>query len=384
MKHFRRHALACLFSTFVTAGLVGIAPSAAAYDDDEDVDEDAPRGTLVFTSSNDAAGNQLLIYSRGPGGGLATVGRVASGGLGAGKGLGSQGAVTLSRNGRYLFLVNANSNSISTFRVGAGSARLTSTVDSAGLHPISVTEADGLVYVLNDGGAGNVAGFRNVRGVLHAVPGSVRGLSASGGTGPAQVGFSEEADALVVTEKATNKITSYAVAGNGSISAPIITPSPGQTPFGFAFNRKNRLIVSEAWGGASGASTLSSYRFSESAPALPLPTSQSVPDTQTAACWVAVTPDGRYAYTTNTGSSTVSSYKVRPDGSVTLLNAVAGSTGSGSAPIDATSSSDGRSLFVLSGTTSTITSFRVASDGSLMINAVLPGLPGSAVGLASN
>ena len=380
MKNFRRHALARLFSAFVIAGLTGVATSAPAHDDDDD----APRRTLVFTSSNDAAGNQLLIYARGPDGALAAVGEVATGGLGAGRNLGSQGAVTLSRDGRYLFVVNANSNSISTFRVGARSARLVSTVDSAGLHPISVTESDGLVYVLNDGGAGNVAGFRNVRGALHAIPGSVRGLSASGGTGSAQVGFSDEADALVVTEKATNKITSYVVAGDGSISAPIVTPSPGQTPFGFAFNHRNRLIVSEAWGGAPGASTLSSYRFSEGAPALPVPVSVSVPDTQTAACWVAVTPDGRYAYTTNTGSSTVSSYRVRRDGSITLLDAAAGSTGSGSAPIDAESSRDGQSLFVLSGRTSTITSFRVGSDGGLTTKAVLPGLPGSAIGLAAN
>ncbi len=381
MKQNRRHALACLVSAFTIAGLTGVATSAGAAEVDEN---DASRGGLVFTSSNDAAGNQLLIYARGPGGELSSVGRVATGGLGAGAGLGSQGAVTLSRDRRYLFVVNANSNSISTFRVGAGSARLVSTVDAAGLHPISVTESDGLVYVLNDGGAGNVAGFRNVRGALLAIPGSVRGLSAAGGTGPAQVGFSDEGDALVVTEKATNRLTSYAVAGDGSIGAPIVTPSPGQTPFGFAFNRRNRLIVSEAWGGAAGASTLSSYRFNEGAPALPVTASVSVPDTQTAACWVAVTPDGRYAYTTNTGSSTVSSYRVRRDGSITLLAAVAGSTGSGSAPLDAAASGDGQGLFVLSGKTSTITSFRVGSDGGLTTHAVVPGLPVNAVGLAAN
>ena len=57
MKQHRRHALACLFSAFAIAGLTGVATSAAAHDEDDD----APRGTLVFTSSNDAAGNQLLI-----------------------------------------------------------------------------------------------------------------------------------------------------------------------------------------------------------------------------------------------------------------------------------------------------------------------------------
>ncbi len=378
--HSRRQTLACLFSVLAAAGLTGAATSVAAHDEDDD----SPHGTRVFTSSNEAAGNQLLIYARSPAGTLGEVGRVATGGLGAGQGLGSQGAVTLSRDGRYLFVVNASSNSISTFRIGAGSPRLASTVDSSGLHPISVTESDGLVYVLNDGGAGNVAGFRNFHGILHAIPGSTSGLSASGGTGPAQIGFSEEGDALVVTEKATNRITSYAVTSGGRVGAPTVTPSPGLTPFGFAFNRRNRLIVSEAWGGAQGASTLSSYRFSEGAPSVPVAASVSVPDTQTAACWVAVTRDGRYAYTTNTGSSTVSSYRVRHNGDITLLDAAAGSTGSGSAPIDAASSGDGKSLFVLSSKTSTITSFRIGSDGALTTQAVLPGLPASAVGLAAN
>ena len=40
------------------------------------------------------------------------------------------------------------------------------------------------VYVLNDGGAGNVAGFRNAHGELRPIAGSVRGLSAAGGAGP--------------------------------------------------------------------------------------------------------------------------------------------------------------------------------------------------------
>src|SRR5258707_406638 len=63
----------------------------------------------VYTISNDAAGNALLVYTRGSGGALALTQTVPTGGNGTGAGLGTQGAVTLSRDGRYLFAVNAGS-----------------------------------------------------------------------------------------------------------------------------------------------------------------------------------------------------------------------------------------------------------------------------------
>jgi len=156
------------------------------------------------------------------------------------------------------------------------------------------------------------------------------------------------------------------------------------TPFGFAFNARNRLVVSEAFGGAPGASTVSSYRFDNTSPALPMVVSAAVPDTQTAACWVAITPSGRHAYVTNTGSSSVSSYHVAPDGQITLAQAVAGDTGAGSAPLDVAASPDGRHLYVLNGKTFTLSSFKIKDDGSLVARPLTGGLPPAAAGLAAN
>ena len=59
------------------------------------------------------------------------------------------------------------------------------------------------------------------------VGGSVRGLSVAGGAGPAQVGFTDEGDAIVVTEKATSQADQLPRARRGSLrGAPIITASP--------------------------------------------------------------------------------------------------------------------------------------------------------------
>lgn len=378
MNAFRRRTLASL--ALAVAGLaVAAGPASAHFYDD-----DGLRSGMVFTSTNAPGGNELLVYARASDGTLALHTRGATGGLGSGAGLGSQGAVTLSGDGRFVFVVNAQSDSVSTFALFGRELRLVSVTASGGLHPISVAEYDGVVYVLNDGGEGNVAGFRNVRGELRPIAGSVRGLSVAGGAAPAQVGFSDDGDALVVTEKNTNRLTSYRVRPDGNIGAPIVTASPGQTPFGFAFNRRNRLLVTEAVGGAPGASTVSSYRFGQADPARPVVASASVPDTQAAACWIAITPNGRYAYVANTGSSSVSSYRIAPAGQIELINAVAGQTGAGSAPADTAISVGGRHLYVRNGRTATIASFAIEHDGTLSAGPLAAGLPPAAVGLAAN
>ncbi|HEX6362762.1 MAG TPA: beta-propeller fold lactonase family protein, partial [Albitalea sp.] len=178
-----------------------------------------------------------------------------------------------------------------------------------------------------------------------------------------------------------NRLTSYRVHANGRPDAPMVNASSGITPFGFAFNRDNVLLVSEAFGGAAGASAMSSYRLEGASTVVVSP---SVGTTQTAACWVAVTPDGRYAYTTNAGSGSVSSYRVMTSGVIELLAAVAGNDGAGSGPIDAAIPPGGGALHVLNGGTHTISSYAIGGDGSLAPQGTAMGLPTSAAGLAAN
>ena len=375
MTPTRRNAFKVL-GLVLAIGAIGLP--AAAHDDDDD----GLRAGRVFTSTNAVAGNELLVYAAPRDGTLTLQARLSTQGQGTGKGLGNQGAVTLSADGRFLFVVNALSNSVSTFAVRRNGLELRSSVDSGGQQPVSVTEHDGVVYVLNAGGAGNVTGFRNAGGTLQPISGSTQPLSASGGTGPAQAGFSPDGDVLLVTEKATNKLTSYRVRGDGRIDAPVVTASAGATPFGFAFDGRGNALVSEAFGGAANASAVSSYGFGDSAPAKPMLISASVPTTQTAACWVVVTPNGRHAYVTNTGSGTISSYSVQKSGKVALAQAIAATSGPG--PIDAAISADGRGLFVLNAGGGSITSFSIGRDGTLAASGSATGLPAGSNGLAAN
>jgi DNA-binding beta-propeller fold protein YncE len=282
-----------------------------------------------------------------------------------------------------LFVVNAASNSLSAFRVIRAGVRLISVVPTGGLGPTSVAEDGGLVFVLNAQGAGGVMGFANLRGRLLPIADSARGLSASGGTAPAQVGFAEDGETLVVSERATNLLTVYRVREDASLGAPQATMSAGPTPFGFVLDRRGTLLVSEAAGGAVNASTLSSYRFAAGAPQAPVVVSASVPTQQSAACWVVATPDGRFAYTTNTGSGSVSLFRVGASGRVTLLNATA-AIRSGTAPIDASVSSDGRRLYVLDGAGHTVAAYAVAHDGALELLGATGVLPAGTVGLAAD
>lgn len=376
MQHSRRNAFKILGLALTLSGL---GMSVAAHGDD---DNDGYRSAHVFTSTNAVTGNELLVYAVPRSGALTLEARLATHGQGTGTGLGNQGAVTLSGNGRFVFVVNALSNSVSTFAIRRHGLELRSTVDSGGQRPISVTEHDGVVYVLNAEGAGNVTGFRNVAGTLQPLSGSTRPLSAASGTGSAQVGFSPDGDVLLVTEKATNKLTSYRVRRDGRIDAPVVTASAGVTPFGFAFDRRGHALVSEAFGGAANASAVSSYGFEEWQPAKPMVISASVGTTQTAACWVVVTPNGRYAYVTNTASGTISSYKLQRSGQLALAQGIAATSVAG--PIDAAIAADGRGLFVLNAGSNSITSFAIDREGALTAAGSVTGLPAGSNGLAAN
>ena len=110
--------------------------------------------------------------------------------------------------------------------------------------------------------------------------------------------------------------------------------------------------------------------------------SPSVPTTQTAACWVAVTKNGRYAYTTNTGSASVSGYRVARDGSLTLLAASAGTTGT--TPTDVDLSGNSKFLYVLNAGSHSLSAFRVQGDGGLTSLGTFGTLPTGAVGVAAS
>lgn len=363
-----------VFTSVVAAALLLTAQFAAAQG-------------AVYLATNGVAGNRILVLDRDERGGLSFAGAIATGGVGTGTGLGNQGGLVLSPDGRWLLAVNAGSDDVSVFRVRDTTLELTSRVASRGRRPVSVTIDRELVYVLNAGGAvgdaDTIAGFRlDRRGRLHPIPDAVRTLSGAS-TAPAQVGFTPDGTFLVVTERATSLIDLFPLGGDGVAAPGLFHPSAGQTPFGFSFDNRGRLLVAEATGGAAEAGSASSYRIGGDG-TLEVITG-AVPTTESATCWLIVTENGRVAYTTNTGSGSVSAFRTDRNGALTLRDAdgVAATTGPGSAPADAALSTGSRFLYTLNGGNGSISAFRVDGNGELMPLATLTGLPAGANGLAA-
>src|SRR5437879_2870410 len=119
---------------------------------DADVTGDLAGPGAVYTLTNQVGGNAVAAFTRGADGRLASAGSVATGGTGTGASLGSQGAVSLSNDGRRLFAVNAGSNDLSVFAVSPAGLALASRTASGGTLPISLTVHGNVLYVLNAGG----------------------------------------------------------------------------------------------------------------------------------------------------------------------------------------------------------------------------------------
>ncbi len=340
----------------------------------------ASSGGAVYTLSNGSAGNRVITFDRGAGGGLRTVHSFATGGRGTGANLGSQGAIALSPDGRRLYAVNASSDTLSVFRVSGTWLHRIQVIGSGGDLPISVVARAGRVYTLNAGSAPSVVGFRVTGSGLARIHGAWRPLAA-GDAGPAQVGVNPAGTALVITNKASSTIDTFRVHGDGSLSAAISHPSTGSTPFGFAFTPSGTLVVSDASVPPSSGAT----SYAVNAAGGLVARSGAVENHQQAACWVATTPDSRFAYTANAGSGTLSGYRVRADGSITLLDADGNTAdaGTGSHPLDESVTPDGRFLYVLADGFGKVEGFRIAADGSLHHLGSAGSLPAGTVGLAT-
>ena len=330
---------------------------------------------VVYALTNQASGNAVAMFARSADGTLSWLGTVSTGGAGAGSGLGSQGALALSDDGRWLFAVNAGSNDITAFRATASGISQTSRVASGGTEPISITVHGDVVYVLNAGGSGNISGFKvGSDGSLTPIPGSTRALSGTA-VGPAEVAFSPSGSWLVVTEKTTSRLDLFAVGPDGVASGPITTASAGGTPFGFAFGHRDELFVSEAAGSASSYVIGSAGDLSVA--------SGAVGTHQGAPCWAVVTQNGKFGYTANAHSGSISGFAIANDGSIGLLNPD-GRTASvgGAGNIDLAISANSRYLYELDGDRS-ISGFRIEADGHLTAVGNVAGLPASTVGLVA-
>ena len=332
----------------------------------------------VYLQTNDAEKNEIVAFRRGDGGELVKVGTYETGGRGTGKPhLPSQSSIVVTDDGSVL-VTNGRSDDVSLFEAADGELRLVDRA-AAGKTPTSLAERDGLVYVLGNGDA-SIGGFRIADGKLEPLADSTRALSAPDAD-PAQISFSPDGRTLVVTERGTNAITTFALDESGYAQEATTIRAAGETPYGFDFTRDGAVVVTEAFGGAIGKAAASSYRLADGSLE---PVSGSVGDTRSEVCWAAVTRDDRFVYVTNFGDGTISSYSIGPDGALELANPVAAATRLGEAGVrDEAISRDGEFLYALDADARRVHGWRIGADGSLDEIGSWDGLPATVAGLAA-
>ena len=360
-------------------------------------DDDEVNGAL-YTMNNAASANYVIAFSRGDDGRLTRMDSVSTDGQGSGPQpvfgtdpLESQDALILSDDNRMLFAVSAGSNEVTSFLVGTN-GRLTraSTVSSGGQFPVSLAARGNVLYVVNAMGGGNISGMRiNSDGTLTPLAGSTRPLSGAPMVGPGSIRISPNGATLVVTEKPTNRLVVYGLGANGlpNTERTVVT-TPGPTPFGADFDPSGRYILSIGNIGPNRAAVPdgSSAVTMTFAGVTPSVVGGLVPTTETAACWVQITPDGRFAYVTNTGSGSITGFRIAANGALTSLTpgGKTATTGAMSQPLDM-AYADGF-LYALTPGDRGIHAFVVQNDGTLapQTSADLTGVfPISVTGLAA-
>lgn len=332
----------------------------------------------IYVQTNESDRNRVIAFRRAADGSLEGMESHGTGGAGDGiPHLTSQGSVVLA--GDKLLVTNAGSDDVSVFDVGSDEIRLVETVPSGGKAPKSVAERDGLVYVLNTAPPA-LRAFRFSEDGLDPLPEAGRKLDAD--SDPAQVGFTPDGSALVITARGTDSIELFPIGKDGVLGEPEIQPSSGPTPYGFAFTGDGTLLVTEAFRAEKGRAAASSYRV-DGASAMPV--SRSVGNGRSEICWAVVTNDGRYAFTTNFADGAVSRYSIGADGSIAMEDAIAGTAVEGETGLrDEALSADGGFLYAIDADAGRIFGWAVGDGGSLDPVGSWEGVPRTVAGLAAS
>lgn len=315
--------------------------------------------------------NQVVAYHRGADGALTQIGVYDTGGVGenirnsGANPLASQDPLIVSKDHRFVFAVNAGSESISSFSINDDYSLTPATLDistsgaSGAQNPVSLTLYEDILYVVNTGNFvddngreldtlpadrnrsnASIIGFRVADdGSLTPLEGSeIAGIGANAGS----IEFSSNGEFLYVTERRSNNILTIELDANripladtavSSLSS--ITPQPFGTDI-YPSDNGDILLVSEGNNGAAGLSALSSYLVEDNGDLTGISVSSGVegdPLTTgfTFGCWVEFveTPSGDFAYVSNTPDGVITSYAVGDEGGLTRLESLAASTGVG-------------------------------------------------------
>jgi len=328
----------------------------------------ASRSGAVFLMTNAAQENEVLAYDRAADGALTFSARYDTEGRGSGgvtDPLESQGSVTLSQDHSLLFVANAGSGNVSIFSVQGSHLWLQQKLPSGGSTPVSIAQQGNLLYVLNQGTAGSVAGFYQDRdGRFKSIENSTRFLSANDVEG-SSISITPNGRFLLAAERGTGNLDVFPVLADGTLGPVVSTASAGPGFFDTTIAPNGTVIANETGpAGGNNASAVSSYSIQSNGKLTTI--SKSVSSFGNANCWSAITPNGKFIYVDNSASGTVSGFSIASNGRLTPIgDTVLGTLPQGSTNIDLAISADGKYLYTLDSGTGAIGGFAIQTGGAL-------------------
>jgi 6-phosphogluconolactonase (cycloisomerase 2 family) len=383
-------------------------------------------GGNLFMQTNEVE-NAIIHYHWSANGALAEVERVATGGAGSGElspiyhtnrpnHFEGAGSVVLTPDRRFLFATNGGDNSVSSFAVDKEGrltlldVKRTGNPQNGGAKSVAYAPSSRTLFVVHTFGPDHLR-LMSVDGEGKLTPRPERYsvntmdwpnrvptmavLSPDGkflfvGTTFDELPSRKNPDGSLILwiphkDGALHVIASNApdpdgivvfpVGGDGALGEPSLYDAKGASPFYIAFlhNRPDTFVVGYAVSnGVSIGKVDANGKIIVSAP-VTLDTSAGLPSEL---CWLAVSPNDRWVFTTNFGYSTVSSYRI--DGNVLSIakdpaspkvpgdgtfRAIDGVVSSG--PSDSWISPDGAYLYQIYGNASRLVGYATKPDGSL-------------------
>jgi 6-phosphogluconolactonase len=288
----------------------------------------------------------------------------------------SQNSILWTKDGRFLLVCNAGSNDITVFSVQDDQLSLIQKLPSMGVSPVSITQFENYVYVLNSGGNGILSGFEMSKdGRLTFMPGMAIEID-SVECGPAQASFTLDGTGIIVTCRKTNKIIGFGMNKDGIPISKTAIHSNTEVPYGFDLDENGRIYVTEAK-----ESGLSVYEWKNGKELVKL--NDLTKDLHTAACWVKLTTNKKFAFVADADPKNIAGFRINTNGSVGLLKSDGKSGSTEHTPTELAIVGN-EFLYVSNIRNSSIEVFKIDGSGNLNKIQSLPGSGNYSWGIVAN
>ena len=372
-------------------------------------------GSHVYVQTNELD-NKIIDFRRGSDGALKEVARISTAGRGSGefKPVTGQesapnpfegaGSVIITPDRKHLFATNGGDNTVAVFAISNRGLKLLDT-EATG-QPISgrtgtakslaFNPSTGVLYVLHTFGPDHVrimdfkGGKLTARSAQYTVNTRTKTdrlptqavLSPDGRFLLVDILFDKRpgkkadgsSDLAVANDKDTDGLVVFPVNANGSLGRAVFNDAGGKAAFFMRFLPGSSTQFINAFAASDGLAVASINKAGkvQTSALIPIDASEGMPSEL---CWIAISGDGKYVYTSNFGLSSVSIYSLNGTTLRLIKDHAVREEGNGefasinmvptSAPSDSWASADGRNFYQLYPNASKIVSYKIEQGGGL-------------------